>query len=288
MNLRDQLLDSSRIYQIVSVYNALSTKIANMYNFDWIMVGGYNTSGSWLGMPDVGLMTMMEQVEAVRRVSAYSESPIIADGDDGYGNYLNVIRLVKEMELAGANAIQLEDQMFPKKCGHFKGKHLIGQDEFVAKIKAFVDTRKSESFLLFARTDAIGVGGFQEAIDRGNAYLEAGADVIFVEAIETVEQAEKIPTLIDGPLLYNWVYKGLSPLIPLPTLKSLGYRYVLQADILYAVSFALKEYFQELKSTGSYGNSANRMLSFEEFNDLIGLREIEAAESKYDTAPIRS
>ncbi len=282
MSLRDDIKDRTKLFQIVSVHNALAATIANRFDFDWVAVGGYNVSGSWLGLPDVGLLTLSEQVEAVRRIAAVSKAPVIADGDDGYGNYLNVIRLVREMERVGANAIHIEDQVLPKKCGHMRGKKLVSEKEFIAKVKAFVDTRRSEDFLLVARTDAIAVDGFQAAIDRGNAYLEAGADVIFVEAITSMEQAEKVPQLIDGPLLYNWVYKGLSPLIPLPQLRELGYRFVLQADVLYAVSFALTEYFGELKRTGSYGKAADRMLSFDAFNELIGLAEIEAAEARYE------
>lgn len=281
MRLRDQLHDSSRIFQIVSVHNALAARIANPFRFDWLAVGGYNVSGSAYGMPDVGLLTLSEQVEAVRRISAVAESPIIADGDDGYGNYLNVMRLVREMERAGANAIHIEDQVLPKKCGHFRGKRLVSQADFVAKIRAFVDTRRSDDFLCFARTDAIAVEGFAAAIDRANAYREAGADVIFVEAITSVEQAREIPRLVPGPNLYNWVFKGLSPLIPLPELLGLGYRYVLQADVLYVVSHALREYFRDLKTTGSYGASAERMLSFDEFNTLIGLDAIIEAEDRY-------
>lgn len=285
MTLRDQLTDHSRIFQIVSVHNALATKIANSFRFDWLAVGGYNVSGSALGLPDVGLLTLSEQVEAVRRISAVADAPIIADGDDGYGNYLNVMRLVREMERAGANAIHIEDQVLPKKCGHFRGKKLVPERDFVSKIRAFVDTRRSDDFLCFARTDAIAVDGINAAIDRANAYREAGADVIFIEAITSVEQAREIPKLVPGPLLYNWVYKGLSPLIPLPELFEIGYRYVLQADVLYAVSFALREYFRDLKNTGSYGHSAERMLSFDEFNALIGLDAITAAENIYE--PVR-
>lgn len=284
MSLRDDIRDRSKLFQIVSVHNALAAKIANEFAFDWISVGGYNVSGSWLGLPDVGLLTLSEQVEAVRKITAVSNAPVIGDGDDGYGNYLNVMRLVREMERAGASAIHLEDQVLPKKCGHMKGKKVVPAKDFIEKIKAFVDTRKSEDFLLVARTDAVAVEGFQAAIDRGNAYLEAGADVIFVEAITSMDQATKVPQLINGPLLYNWVYKGMSPLIPLPELKELGYRFVLQADVLYAVSFALREYFGELKRTGSYGKAADRMLSFDEFNDLIGFAEIRAAEAKYGGA----
>ncbi|MCC6305275.1 MAG: oxaloacetate decarboxylase [Rhodobacteraceae bacterium] len=282
MSLRDNIRTPGRLFQIVSVHNALAARIAGEFGFDWLSVGGYNVSGSWLGLPDVGLLTLSEQAEAVRRIAAVATAPIIADGDDGYGNYLNVMRLVREMERAGASAIHIEDQVLPKKCGHMKGKRIVPARDFIAKIRAFVDTRRSEDFLLVARTDALAVEGFAAAIDRAGAYREAGADVIFVEAITSREEAAEIPRRIAGPLLYNWVYKGLSPLIPLPELQDLGYRFVLQADVLYAVSFALREYFGELKRTGSYGRAAERMLSFDEFNDLIGLAAIEAAERTYE------
>jgi 2-methylisocitrate lyase-like PEP mutase family enzyme len=282
MRLRDQLAATDRIFQIVSVHNALAARIADPFGFDWLAVGGYNVSGSAFGMPDVGLLTLSEQVEAVRRIAGVAGTPIIADGDDGYGNYLNVMRLVREMERAGASAIHIEDQVFPKKCGHFRGKKLVPEHDFVAKIRAFVDTRRSEDFLCFARTDAIAVDGFNAAIDRANAYREAGADVIFVEAITSAEQAREIPRLVPGPLLYNWVFKGLSPLIPLPELRDMGYRYVLQADVLYVVSHALRGYYRDLKTTGSYGESAERMLSFDEFNTLIGLDAIIEAENRYE------
>jgi methylisocitrate lyase len=284
MGVREQLGQIDRIFQMISVHNALAARIANEFRFDWLSVGGYNISGSAYAMPDVGLLTLSETVEAVRRITAVAEAPVIADGDDGYGNYLNVIRLVREMQRAGASAIHIEDQVFPKKCGHFQGKRIVPQADFIAKIKAFVDTRTSEDFLLVARTDAIAVGGFNEAVDRSNAYLEAGADVIFVEAPTTMEQVEALPRLVNGPLLYNWVYKGLSPLVPKEELLRLGYRYLFQADILYAVSFALRHYFSELKLTGSYGSCAERMISFDEFNDLIGLDAIVEAERKYDPA----
>jgi 2-methylisocitrate lyase-like PEP mutase family enzyme len=282
MGVRDHLARKDKVFQIISVHNALAARIANEFQFDWLGVGGYNVSGSAFAMPDVGLLTLSEQTEAVRRVTAVAEAPVIADGDDGYGNYLNVIRLVREMERAGASAIHIEDQVFPKKCGHFEGKRVVPQADFIAKIRAFVDTRKSEDFLLFARTDAIATGGFNEAVDRGNAYLEAGADVIFVEAPTTMEQVEQLPKLIDGPLLYNWVYKGKSPLVPREELLRLGYRFFLQADVLYPVAFALRHYFSELKATGTYGTCAERMLSFDAFNELIGLDAIVAAEQKYE------
>ncbi len=172
--------------------------------------------------------------------------------------------------------------MLPKKCGHMEGKRIVPQAQFISKIKAFVDTRTTEDFLLFARTDAIAVGGFDEAVDRANAYREAGADVIFVEAPTSMEQVERLPQLIDAPLLYNWVFKGKSPLVPRDELLRLGYRFLLQADVLYAVSHALRGYFGELKTTSSYGAWADRMISFDEFNELIGLADIVAAEARYE------
>jgi methylisocitrate lyase len=282
MGLKSELSRRDVVSQIVSVHNPLAAKIANEFRFDWVSVGGYNTSGSLLGLPDVGMLTLMEQVEMVRKVAAVTNAPLLADGDDGYGNYLNVIRMVREMEKAGANAIHMEDQVLPKKCGHMEGKRIVPVADFVAKIRAFVDTRRSEDFLLFARTDSLAVGGFQEAVDRANAYREAGADVIFVEAPTTMEQVEMLPRLIPAPLLYNWVWKGKSPLVPRDELRRLGYRFYLQADVLYAVSYALRHYYSELKTTGTYGTAAERMISFDEFNALIGLDEIVAAERRYE------
>lgn len=276
---------TTRVQQIIGVYDALSAKIADRCGFDWLHVGGYNVSGSRLGMPDVGLLSLAENLDATRRIVDSTARPVLVDGDDGYGNYLNVIRLVREVEAAGAKGVHLEDQVLPKKCGHMAGKRVVPPAEFVAKISAFVDTRKSKDFLLFARTDAIAVEGFDAAIERANRYREAGADVIFIEAPTSRQQAEEIPRRVQGPLLYNWVFGGKSPLIPLDELAQIGYSYCLQADVLYAVAHALRGYFKDLRDTGSYGKSAERMLSFDEFNDLIGLADWAAAEQRYGASP---
>lgn len=272
----------NRIDQIVGVYDALSARIADSYEIDWLHVGGYNISGSAHGMPDVGLMTLTENIDAVRRIVGATRRPVLVDGDDGYGNYLNVMRLVTEVEKTGAAGIHMEDQVFPKKCGHMENKRIVPPEAFEAKIKAFVDTRKSEKFLLFARTDAIATHGFDEAVERGNRYLEAGADVVFIEAPTSLEQAAEIPRLVDGPVMYNWVFGGKSPLIPKEELRAMGYRYYLQADVLYAVSHALRLYFSELKKTGTYGAAAERMITFDQFNEIVGLGRIIEAERRYD------
>lgn len=143
------------IKQIVGVYDALSARIASQFEFDWLSVGGFNMSGSRLGMPDVGLLTLTENLETTRRIVDCTDLPVLVDGDDGYGNYLNVMRLVHEVEMTGAAGMHIEDQVLPKKCGHMSGKKVISPKDFVAKIKAFVDTRVSDTFLLFARTDSL-------------------------------------------------------------------------------------------------------------------------------------
>lgn len=283
--MENQKPTSPAIAQIVGVYDALSARIADSFEIDWLHVGGYNISGSAYGMPDVGLLTLSENLEAVRRIVGATSRPVLVDGDDGYGNYLNVMRLVREIEKTGASGIHMEDQVFPKKCGHMENKRIVSADAFVGKIKAFVDTRKSEQFLLFARTDAIATHGLDEAIERGNRYLEAGADVIFIEAPTSHEQAARIPQLVNGPLMYNWVFGGKSPLIPKEELAAMGYSYYLQADVLYAVSHALRLYFSELKQTGTYGVAAERMISFDDFNRIVGLERIIEAERRYDVAP---
>lgn len=271
-----------KIQQIIGVYDGLSARIADQFGFDWLHVGGYNISGSQFAMPDVGLLTLSENLDAVRKIVQCTSRPVMVDGDDGYGNYLNVMRLVREVERTGASAIHMEDQVLPKKCGHMAGKRTVPTETFVSKVKAFVDTRKSDKFLLFARTDAIATGGFEDAIDRGNRYLEAGADVIFVEAPTSLEQAEAIPKLIRGPVMYNWVYAGKSPLIHPDALARMGYTHYLQADVLYAVSHALQAYFGELRATSTYGTAAERMITFDQFNQLVGLDRIRAAEQRYE------
>ncbi len=272
----------SRIEQIVGVYDALSARIADSYEIDWLHVGGYNISGSAYGMPDVGLLTLTENLDAVRRIVGATRRPVLVDGDDGYGNYLNVMRLVTEIEKTGAAGIHMEDQVFPKKCGHMENKRIVPVEAFEAKIKAFVDTRRSVKFLLFARTDAIATHGFDEAVERGNRYLEAGADVIFIEAPTSREQAAEIPRLVNGPVMYNWVFGGKSPLVPKEELAAMGYSYYLQADVLYAVSHALRFYFSELKKTGTYGAAAERMITFDQFNEIVGIDSIINAERRYD------
>ena len=261
--------------QIVGVFDCVSARIASKYDFDWLHIGGYNLSASALGVPDIGLLTLSENVERVRRIAPHCGKRILVDGDDGYGNHLNVIRLVREMQAAGASAMHLEDQVLPKKCGHMEGKRVLPARLFVDKIKAFVDTRSSDEFLLFARTDTLAVNGYEDAVERANLYAEAGADVIFVEALIEDSHIRQLPKDVEAPLLYNWVFGGKSPLLDPGRLGDLGYRYMLQADVLYAVAGALDRYFSQLRHTGIYGDAGSNMWSFDRFNALMGYAEWE-------------
>lgn len=278
---RRHIPEPGQLAQVVGVCDGLSARIADAFGFDWLHIGGYTTSGAAFGMPDVGLLTLTEIAEAARRVVGSTDAPVLVDGDDGYGKHLNVMRLVKEIERTGAAGVHLEDQVFPKKCGHMEGKRVVPAGAFVSKIKAFVDTRRSDDFLLFARTDAIAVEGFEAAIERAHLYREAGADVIFIEAPTTLEEAEAIPRRVPGPLLYNWVFRGKSPLVPLDRLAALGYAFCLQADVLYPVARAMRDYYAALKRDRNYDAVADRMLSFDAFNDLVGLEDIVRADQRY-------
>ena len=209
---------------------------------------------------------------------------LVVDGDTGYGNALNVIRTVKEFERAGASAIQLEDQDLPKRCGHLNGKSLVSDMEMVGKLKAAVDTRLDENTLIIARTDAIAVEGFDSALDRAERYLEAGADVLFIEAPENRSQMEKMNVQFKGraPLLANMVEGGKTPISGAEDLEKLGYSIVIfPGGTVRAVSFAMQEYMGQLKKTGSTDLWRNRMFDFRGFNDLIGTPEMLATGERY-------
>ena len=187
------LIAGDELVPIVGAYDALSARLVERAGFEVMHVGGYNLSASHLGLPDVGYLTLSETVDLAGRIAANTNLPVIADGDDGYGNHLNVGRLISELERAGLAGVHIEDQVFPKRCGHMAGKRLVPAETFVQKIKAAVDARRDGDFVIIARTDAIAVEGFEQAIERANLYGDAGADVVFVEAPETEAQAAAVP-----------------------------------------------------------------------------------------------
>lgn len=275
------LVATERATPAVGAYDTLSALLVERAGFPVVHVGGYGLSAAHLGLPDVGFLTMTEMLDAVRRICAAVDVPVIADGDTGYGNHLNTDRLIKELERAGAAGVHIEDQAFPKRCGHMEGKRLASRQAMIDKIHAATDARRDPAFVLIARTDAIAVTGFDDAVDRGLAYLEAGADMIFVEAPVDRFQVADVPKRIPGPTVFNASWDGKSPLPHLEELGALGYRLVLFPDTIFAATRGVTRMLEDLRANGQYTRGADELMGFGEFNELVGLRRVEALDSRY-------
>ena len=265
-------------------YDALSARLIAQAGFPAVYMTGFGTAASVLGQPDVGLLTMSEMVSCAAALAAVvGDRPLIADADTGYGNPINVRRTVREYERAGVAAIHIEDQVWPKKCGHMEGKQVISVDEMVQKIRAAVDARQDPDFVIIARTDANAVYGLEDALRRGRAYREAGADVIFIEAPRSIEELRAIAQAFpDVPLLYNWAESGKTPLLPLEEIHALGFKLVIfPVSMLFAATQALLDLLEALKQGQTSLAFAERMVTFSQFTDQIGLPEIQALERRY-------
>jgi len=263
-------------------HDALSARIVEMTGFKAFTVGGYSASATLLGRPDVSLLCLTEMVDHIARLADAVEIPMLADGDTGHGNVVNVMRTVKEMERAGAAGLFIEDQLFPKRCGHMEGKQVIPPSEMVAKIKAAVDTRTDPDFVIMARTDSLAIYGLGDAVERGNLYREAGADIIFVEAPRNVDEMRAITRGVKAPNLANNIEGGRTPLLSAKELEEIGYSAVIfPVAATYAVSRAVKELMGEIYREGTSRGFFDRMTLFKEFNELIGLPRIREAERKY-------
>jgi 2-methylisocitrate lyase-like PEP mutase family enzyme len=251
--------------------------------FDAIYGTGYGASASYLGCPDVGLMTLTEMVTHMRNMANVTDIPIIADGDTGYGNAINVMRAVREYEAAGLAAIQLEDQILPKKCGHMLGRELVSLEEMVGKIKAAVSARQDPDFVVIARTDARTQFGIEEALERGKAYANAGADVIFIESPESEEEMKRINDEIPVPTLANMVEKGRTPLLSVQKLATLGYKIaIFPVTSVLIEAKALFDAFGILKRSGDTNSLVyDKLYDFEEFNNLLGLAEVRRFEQEF-------
>ncbi|MCC2653935.1 MAG: putative methylisocitrate lyase [Microvirga sp.] len=278
-----QLLTDEKLLMAPGAYDVLSAKVVQMAGFDAVYMTGYGTSASILGQPDVGLLTMNEMVEHARNIAQAVDIPVLADGDTGYGNPLNIRRTVSEYERAGVCAIQLEDQVFPKRCGHMLGRKVIAMEEMVQKIKAATDARQDEDFVIIARTDARTNYGLEEALRRGKAYEEAGADVLFIESPESVDELRQINEAFPNtPTLANMIEGGRTPFLPVSELEALGFGIALYpTGPLYAAAKAVKGYVEELKTAGTTAGKVQDMIAFEEFNQLIGLPEYNRLEERY-------
>ena len=277
MNNLKTRLAGDKITVAPGIYDALSGLLVEQAGFSTAYLSGASLAYTRFGRPDIGLIGLREVADAVTVIRERIDIELVVDGDTGYGNALNVMRTVKEFERAGASAIQLEDQDLPKRCGHLNGKILVSASEMVGKLKAAVDTRVDQDTLIIARTDAIAVEGFECALERAENYLEAGADVLFVEAPENRDQMEKMNFQFSGrvPLLANMVEGGKTPISGADDLEELGYSIVIfPGGTVRAVSFAMQEYMGQLKKTGSTDLWRNRMFDFRGFNDLIGTPEM--------------
>jgi methylisocitrate lyase len=280
------LLRDARILVAPGCFNALSAILVEQAGFQAIYISGAALAGNFLGYPDIGLATMSEVLENARRIVEVTTSPAICDIDTGYGNAVNVTRTVREFERAGVAGIQLEDQVMPKKCGHTEGKQLIAKAEMVQKIKAAVDARRDPDFILIARTDAIAVTGFDDALERANAYREAGADVLFVEAPRTVEEMRTITRSAPGPHLANMVEGGgKTPILPAGELQALGYTIAIYPISTWTASIkAMQEVLAVLREDGITTRYSSRMVSFQEMFETVGRSRFAELEQKYSAS----
>lgn len=257
------------------VYDLISAKIADTMGFDAIYMTGYGTVASHLGLPDAGLASYADMLGRVERIAAMTRTPLIADGDTGYGGLLNVRHTVRGYEAAGAAAIQLEDQQFPKKCGHTPGRRVVPVEEMVRKIEVAVESRRSDDFLIIARTDARTTLGLDEAIARAKAYEAAGADILFVESPESEEEMARIGGAFQRPLLVNLVDGGATPMLPRARLQALGFRLAIYPVTgLLAAGAALQSVYRTLRRDGSGEAIDVPLYPFPDFSKLMGFEEI--------------
>ncbi|PWU82315.1 MAG: carboxyvinyl-carboxyphosphonate phosphorylmutase [Candidatus Nitrosopolaris wilkensis] len=281
-SLRQQIKSRDSILVMPGVFDALTARIAQHVGFDAMFQTGYGSAASLLGMPDFGFLNAGETVDNARRIIRAVDRPVIVDVDTGYGNPLSVWRLVRDLESMGAAGIFLEDQVWPKRCGHMQGKSIIPKDEYLLKLKAALDARKSQDFIIVARTDARASLGLDEAINRGKTYFKAGADVIFIEAPTSTKELSKIANEIDAPLVANMIEEGVTPTLSAQQLFSMGYNIALfPLSALYASTFAIMKVFSELKKTGSTEHGRGMMVTFNEFNKLVDLQRYMELERRY-------
>ncbi len=278
-----RLLREKDFLPVPGCFNALSARLIEQAGFEAVYISGAGLASNFAGVPDIGLVSMSEVLQNAKNIVQVTSLPVICDVDTGFGNALNVIRTVREFESAGLAGIQIEDQVMPKRCGHTEGKQLISREEMVQKIRAAVDTRKDPDFLLIARTDAIAVNGLEDALDRGQAYFDAGADVIFVEAPRNKEEMRRITRTIRAPHLANIVDAGgKTPILPFQELQELGFKMAIYPGTLWMASIkAMQEALQVLKEDGTAERFYPRMVSFPEVFEIVGRSDYSALEKKY-------
>ncbi len=266
--------------------DALTARLAVGAGFEAVYATGAGIANTLLGQPDVGLTTMHEVLGQVERMCEAVDVPVVADIDTGFGNALNARRTVRAFERAGVAAVQIEDQVFPKRCGHFAGKDVIPLPEMLGKLRAVLDARTDGDLVVVARTDALATDGLDAAVERALAFVDVGADVIFVEAPPSRDSLAALPGRIPAPLVANMVEGGRTPVVAAAELGEMGYRVVLFANTaLRVAAAAVRDAFAELRRTGGTEGLVDRMLSWEDRQALVGLAEVEALEQRYAAAP---
>ncbi len=275
MSTLRELIDAPRILVLPGAYDALTARLAERAGFAAVYLSGAGVSYTHLGQPDVGLVTLDEMLRRAEAITNAVRIPVLADGDTGFGNAVNARRTVRAYERAGLAGIQLEDQTFPKRCGHLDGKEVIPAEEMAGKIAAAVDARTSDAFIVVARTDALATAGLDEALRRLRLYADAGADVLFADGPTTVEQLEAIPGALPRPAIANMVEGGKTPLVSADELERMGYRLVIFPNSLVRL-FARQgaKLLAALRADGTTSGARDEMLAFDELNDLLGTAEI--------------
>jgi len=280
-NLRS-MLKANKPLVIPGVYDAIGAKIAEKVGFEAMFQTGYGTSATLFGMPDYGFIGATETLDNARRICRAVSVPVIVDSDTGYGNALSVWKLVRELESAGASGIFLEDQRWPKRCGHMQGKEVIAQEEYTEKLGAAIDARQSKNFIIVARTDARATEGLDAAIERGLQNKKTGADAVFIEAPKSLEEMRQIGKAINAPLVANMIEGGATPISSANTLHKMGFKIILYPlSVLFANTFATMNILKELKKTGDTTKFKQKVINFDQFNDLVELPKFQKLEKKY-------
>jgi 2-methylisocitrate lyase-like PEP mutase family enzyme len=270
-----QLLNGPGVIRSLGAHDVFTARLIEAAGLETVFLGGFGTSASLLGLPDVGFITLTEMADAVRRMALRVSIPVVADGDTGHGDLHNVVRTVREFERAGAAGVLLEDQVTPKRCGHFAGKQLIPADEMVLKLRAALGARADPDFVIVARTDARAVEGIAGAIERANRYGAAGADVCFIEAPESRKELEDIPRAVRYPLLVNMLTGGVTPILTVDELGQLGYKIVVcPIETLLVAGKAVQRLIEALLTRGRCDLPGSEMMTFAEVKKVLGLDEV--------------
>ena len=281
-SVRKLLQDKSKPLVMPGVYDAIGAKIVEKVGFEAMFQTGYGTSATLFGMPDYGFIGSTETVDNARRICHAVSTPVIVDADTGYGNALSVWKLVQELEEVGASGIFLEDQRWPKRCGHMQGKEVIQKDEYAEKLQAALDARSTKDFIIVARTDARAIEGLDNAIERGLYYKKIGADAIFIEAPKTIQEMKIIGKSINAPLVANMIEGGATPIISKSKLHKMGFKIVLYPlSVLFSNTYSTLKLLQELKKSGTTRKLSKQIVNFDQFNDVVELSKYRKLEQKY-------